>query len=213
MPAFHEWRNTPTQMAGDERTQRYYADAAEAYAAVGPGKSLVTMRNQFMSMLPLGAAVIDLGCGGGHDSLAFKRSGLRVTALDASPELARIASRRLGQQVLVSSFEDLEFQAEFAGAWASASLLHLTPRALPSVLARIAQSLVPNGAFAASFKSGATEWRDRHGRYFCPMSEESLVPLLEAAGFVDITLSTHAGFGSDGEPTKWIWAFARAQSP
>lgn len=200
-------------MAGDKRTQRYYADAAAAYAAAEPGKKLVVMRNQFQSMLPPGAAVIDLGCGGGHDSLAFIRRGLRVTALDASPELARIASRRLNQQVLVSSFEELEFQAEFDGAWASASLLHLTPKALPGALARIAQSLVPNGALAVSFKSGATEWRDRHGRYFCPMSERSLVPLLKAAGFVDIALSTHAGFGSDAEPTKWIWAFARAQSP
>ncbi len=200
-------------MSGDERTRDYYARAAEIYAARAPSGNLVARRDRFISALRPGAAVIDLGCGGGHDSLAFKNSGLCVTALDASPELARIASRRLDQQVFVASFDELDYQAEFDGAWASASLLHLTPNALPAVIKRIATSLVPEGTFATSFKSGVTEWRDRHDRYFCPMSEETLTDLLEAAGFVIVEVSTHAGSGSDGEPTDWIWAFANKRAP
>jgi len=41
-----------------------------------------------------GQSVLDLGCGTGEDALRLMRAGVRVRAIDASPEMVRIARRR-----------------------------------------------------------------------------------------------------------------------
>ena len=41
--------------------------------------------------LPAGARILDAGCGSGRDAKAFAALGHRVTAFDASPELAALA--------------------------------------------------------------------------------------------------------------------------
>lgn len=46
--------------------------------------------------------VADLGCGIGSDSLAFQRSGLAVTAVEADPDTAVVAEHNLGQPVVVA---------------------------------------------------------------------------------------------------------------
>jgi SAM-dependent methyltransferase len=51
---------------------------------------------QTVSLLP-GSAVLDLGCGAGPHAVAFADAGYRVTALDGSPTLLRIA-REVSEQ-------------------------------------------------------------------------------------------------------------------
>ena len=46
------------------------------------------------TLFPPGAEVLDLGCGTGADALHLARSGRRVTAIDSSAEMVRIAQSR-----------------------------------------------------------------------------------------------------------------------
>ena len=46
------------------------------------------------SLFRRGDAVLDLGCGTGEDALHLMQSGVRVTAIDSSPEMVRLASER-----------------------------------------------------------------------------------------------------------------------
>ncbi len=53
---------------------------------------------------PAGAHVVELGCGGGQLAAALVDAGFRVTAVDHSPDLVRIARRRApGARVVLAS--------------------------------------------------------------------------------------------------------------
>ena len=131
----------------------------------------------FLRHLAPGAHILDAGCGSARDALAFKRLGYRVSAFDASPELAALASTHLGHPVAVLTFQELDWQDEFDAIWACASLLHVGRDQLPEVFARLARALKPNGILYCSFKHGRGE-RLEGGRHFTDLDEDGLAELL-----------------------------------
>lgn len=158
---------------------------------------------RFENMLPEGARVLDAGCGSGRDSLRFIKDGYRVTAMDASTELCKMASELIGQQVLNIRFEDMDFEEGFDGVWACASLLHVEAQSLFSVLQSIHKSLKPNGVCYASFKYGEGN-TVRGDRVFTDMNETSVTQIFEKAGFdvVACEISGDVRVGRNEE--KWI---------
>ncbi|MBV7517338.1 bifunctional 2-polyprenyl-6-hydroxyphenol methylase/3-demethylubiquinol 3-O-methyltransferase UbiG [Ensifer sp. ENS12] len=184
-------------------TLAFYRDNAATYAA-RERKPPTARLDAFMRKLPPGAAVLDLGCGGGHDSLAMLGHGLDVTACDGSAELAREAEHRIDRKVEVVRFQEIDWQERFDGIWAEASLLHVPRAELADVLARIRQALRPGGFLQASFKAGKVEGHDRFGRYYNYPSAEWLRDRFEDAGWSDIQMREADGGGYDGEPTRWL---------
>ena len=116
-------------------------------------------------------SILDLGCGSGRDSRAFLAQGYRVTAIDGSIELCKIASEQLGHPVRCQRFEELDDEAIYDGVWACASLLHLPTPVLKDTIYRVERALKPGGYFYASFKYGTYEG-ERDGRYFNDFTEE-----------------------------------------
>jgi hypothetical protein len=107
-------------------------------------------------------------------------------------------------------FEEISFDREFDGVWASASLLHVPRDGLPDVLRRVHAALKPGGWLEAGFKSGGQEGRDSLGRYYNYMNPEELEPVLRAAGrWSSLELKTGRGKGYDGTETGWVEALAR----
>ncbi len=53
-------------------------------------------QNEFMELLPRGGAILDFGCGSGHDTKCFLDHGFCVEATDGSEELCRLASDYTG---------------------------------------------------------------------------------------------------------------------
>ena len=154
--------------------------------------------------------VLDLGCGTGRDTQAILEAGFGVTAIDGSAEMAAEARKRTGRPVLVMLFEDMPFNQEFDGVWASASLLHVPRAGLPDVLRRVHTALKPGGWLEAGFKSGGHEGRDGLGRYYNYLNPEELEPMLRAAGhWSSLELKTGRGKGYDGTETGWVEALAR----
>lgn len=146
-------------------TLAFYRDNAATYAA-RERKPPTARLEAFMRRLSPGAAVLDLGCGGGHDSLILLEHGFDVTACDGSADLAREAELRIGRKVEVTRFQEIVWEERFDGIWAEASLLHVPRAELADVLTRIRRTLKPGGLLQASFKAGETEGHDRFGRYF-----------------------------------------------
>jgi len=63
-----------------------------------------------------GQNILDLGCGTGEDAVHLQQSGLRVTAIDASPAMVRIARER-GIAAQILPLEELEWlEGDFDGA-------------------------------------------------------------------------------------------------
>ncbi|GAB6137996.1 class I SAM-dependent methyltransferase [Halanaerobaculum tunisiense] len=139
----------------------------------------VDMSNQYQEFLEHvkdNGHILDAGCGSGRDSLYFLEQGYQITALDASQELVKLSSELIGQEVLHMSFQDMEFEEEFAGIWACASLLHVSREEIEEVFRKLTRALVTDGVIYMSFKYGNREVY-RNGRLFNYYDEDSFMEL------------------------------------
>lgn len=124
------------------------AYVASAVHAAGADLDLVSERLRSMP----GAAVLDLGCGGGHVSFAAAAVGTRVTAYDLSPEMlaavaAEAARRNLsGIETRQGAAEALPFaDAAFDAVVTRYSAHHW--RDVPAALREVRRVLRPGGLF------------------------------------------------------------------
>lgn len=185
----------------DQETLDFYAREAETYA------TLYTVSEDlepFLARLPAGARILELGCGGGHDSAAMLASGFDVVPTDGSPELARQAEKRLGRPVQILLFEDIDFDGEFDAVWASACLLHVPKASLHIIFAKISRSLRPSGVMYASFKTGGAEGIDRFGRYYNYPDEAYLRATLGPERWSSIEIVEREGTGYYNLPANWL---------
>ena len=139
----------------------------------------------FAALLPVGGSVLDAGCGSGRDALALGRMGFEVTAMEASPRLAKLAQAHTGLDVRVMTFDQVSWRETFDGVWACASLLHVARPELPSAVSRLRDALKPDGALWMSFKYGATE-REKDSRWFTDLDEALALELVEDVGGLDL---------------------------
>ncbi|WP_064705492.1 class I SAM-dependent methyltransferase [Rhizobium bangladeshense] len=191
-----------------DSTSAFYDNNAEIYAS--RARSLPKQKlDAFLARLAPGAAILELGCGGGQDSAYMLSQGFNVTPTDGSPELAKQAEARIGRQVKVMLFEDLNAEAAFDGVWAEASLLHVPRPDLPDVFARIRRTLRTDGILHASFKAGEAEGHDGFGRYYNYPSADWLSTLLTAGDWRNLAVEESDGGGYDGKPTRWLTVSAQ----
>lgn len=191
-----------------DNTIEYYNTNAEAFYSGTVSVDMSVWRDRFTAHVPAHGRILDAGCGSGRDSRAFMEQGYEVVAFDASSEMCRMASELIGQQVLEMRFEDMEFEDEFDGVWACASLLHVPYDGLPDALGRINRSLMTAGALYVSFKYGEG-MKLRGERQFSDFTEETVRPLLEGAGFaiIESGITTDVRPGRDDE--RWVNVIAR----
>lgn len=161
-----------------DKTVEYYNTMAQEFYESTVNVDMTEHYQDFLRLIPEGGKILDAGCGSGRDSLYFLDHGYRVTAIDASPALAQLSSKLIGQPVTVLHFQDLEFVEEFDGIWACASLLHIRRSQIHDVLYRLTRALKPDGALYASFKYGEGEG-ERKGRFFSNYDERSFQALLD----------------------------------
>lgn len=160
--------------------------------------------------MPVGRAILELGCGAGEDSEWLAGRGFAVSPTDGSSGMAAEAEKRLGRSVRVLRFDELSEVDAYDGVWASACLLHVPRAGLGAVLARIRRALRPGGIFYASYKTGETEGVDRFGRYYNRPSPDWLAATYREAGWREPSIERVMGGGYDGEPTEWLHVTAVA---
>jgi SAM-dependent methyltransferase len=164
----------------DDATLQFYRSNAQSYADWAKAPS--TRLRGFLALLPPGGAILELGCGAGNHSAVMLAEGFSVRATDGSPEMAEIASQRLGHPVEAMRFDQLEAHEAYDGVWASACLLHVPRGELAGILARIHLALKPSGVFYASYKMGESDGRDSLGRYYSYVSPEWLGATYASSG-------------------------------
>ena len=159
-------------------TLNYYAENAQDFFDSTFDKRMEEVYQKFLPYLPENAHLLDAGCGSGRDSRHFLSLGFSVDALDASTEMAALASDYIGQLVKCHTFDEVQLRPSYDGIWASASLLHLPYSQLPKTFERLSQALKDGGIFYASFKHGEKEYI-KAGRHFTPLNEERVQALFE----------------------------------
>jgi len=161
--------------------------------------------DSFLDRLATGARILELGCGDGRDAARMIERGFNVHPTDGVPEMARMASERLGREVDVLPFDRLEAQEAYDAVWAHASLLHVEQAELPGILKRVHRALRPGGWHFANYKGGTGGHRDKFGRYYNYMSEAGLRDAYEAAAtWSSFEIEASEGGGFDGVRLTWL---------
>ena len=159
------------------KTIDYYNKHAEEFTASTVEIDMESLYPPFLAELPEGARILDVGCGSGRDTLAFKNKGYHIDAIDYSEELIKKATELTGIQVKYQSFYELSEVAVYDGIWACASLLHCQRHRLAEVLQRLLRALKPHGVIYMSFKYGDSD-REKDGREFTDLNEQQAQELL-----------------------------------
>ena len=193
----------------DEATLRFYGGNADAYA----GREITSRKARltaFLVQLPSRARILELGCGAGGDTADMLAQGFDVRATDGSPEMADVASKRLGRPVETLLFHELDETGVYDGVWANACLLHVPRDQLAHVLSLIWRALKPGGAFFASYKEGEAGGRDELDRYYNYPSQDWLrATYAEAGDWSALSMGRGEVKGFDDKMAAMLFVMAR----
>ena len=193
----------------DEETLQFYRGNAEAYA----GREITSRQARltaFLAQLPPRASILELGCGAGGDAAEMLARGFDVRATDGSPEMAAVASKRLGRTVESLLFHELDEVEAYDGVWANACLLHVPRNELAGILRLIWRALKPEGVFFASYKTGDADGRDTLNRYYNYPSPDWLRSTYAEAGqWRSLSMETGEVKGFDDKMASMLFVIAR----
>ena len=110
--------------------------------------------NHFLSLVPPGGSILDIGCGSAEPiARFFVEHGYELTGADSSPSLIDICKRRFPtQRWIVADMRELELGGQFNGLIAWDSLFHLRPEDQRRMFPLFRKHSAPNAALL--FTSG-----------------------------------------------------------
>jgi SAM-dependent methyltransferase len=188
----------------DVDTLSFYAAEAPVYVTARP-EEVSSEVAAFLKLLHPGASILELGCGGGIDAAHMIAAGFDVDPTDGVPEMATQAEVRVGRPVRVMRFDELDDEDRYDGVIASASLLHVPRVGLPDILRRVWRALKPGGWHMASYKTGAPEGFDIHGRYYNQPTSAQAEAMYRTAGDWSVYNADESmGVGYFSAPSAWL---------
>ena len=193
----------------DRETIAAYDTWAEDYHGRFDSRTPDEQLTAFITGVPVGAKVLDLGCGVGRSSALMIEAGLDVDALDASPAFARMARDKFGIEVQLATFDSVEAVEAYDGVFANFSLLHAPRDEMPDHLARIHRALKSDGLFHIGLKTGTGEARDKIGRFYTYYTDKEISETLSQTGFRVDNRWFGSSTGLDGTVAPWIVLHAR----
>ncbi len=133
-------------------------------------------------------SILDFGCGPGRDLMHFKALGHNAVGLDGSGELAALARKHSGCEVLHQNFLALDLQpGMFDGVFANATLFHVPRQELPRVLQELWRTLKPGGTLFSSNPRGNNQEGFNGTRFGSYHSLDAWRSYISDAGFEELT--------------------------
>ena len=159
-------------------TIQYYNNNANEYFDSTSQVNLEELYDKFLSYIPAGGSIMDLGCGSGRDVKWFRDHGYDAYGLDASEKLVSIACRKLQIPIELGIIEEWVAEEPVDGIWCCASIMHLDEKAVEQFFSNLKYNLKSNGVLFMSVKSGIETGIDRYGRYLRDFEERDIHELL-----------------------------------
>lgn len=188
----------------DETTLAVYNAKVSDYQQLSPSDSENQSFEQFMSAVPTGGYVLDLGCGPGKSAAKLRSNGYLTDAVDASSAMVEFANKEFDINARLGSFNELCALETYDGVWANFSLLHATADDFPHILEAIHTSLKPGRPLHLGMKIGEGARRDDLGRFYTYYTQSQLEEHLDTAGFKVRSARTGIDRGLAGTLDPWI---------
>ena len=172
------------------------------------------------SLLPSGAAVLDLGCGAGVPVTRWLADrSFAVTGVDVSARQLDLARKNVpAGTYLKADMTELTFAPEsFDAAVAFHSIIHVPRAEHLALLESIHRWLRPEGVFLATMSVSENEGREEDWEgWGAPMvwshyDGEANVAMLRGVGFEIQYAEPKTGPGT-GDAETWLWVLARKRS-
>ena len=172
------------------------------------------------SLLPSGAAVLDLGCGAGVPVTRWLADrSFAVTGVDVSARQLDLARKNVpAGTFLKADMTELTFAPEsFDAAVAFHSIIHVPRAEHLALLESIHRWLRPEGVFLATMSVSENEGREEDWEgWGAPMvwshyDGEANVAMLRGVGFEIQYAEPKTGPGT-GDAETWLWILARKRS-
>jgi len=185
-------------MSADTQTIEFYNKTAAAYARDTAPKTVPTTLSSFARRLPKNCALLDLGCGGGWASAAFRGLGHQATAMDASVNILAEVEKLGGITTRHATFAEMDWSGQFDAIWASFSLQHQPRQDMQQTLENIARALKPRGWLYIGIHEGKIDMRDALNRLYTPYTEPDLRARLALCHIEIKTVERATSTGYDG---------------
>lgn len=173
--------------------------------------------NEFVSLLKENDLVLDVGCGAGTKSKYLVNKKLRVTGIDFSKEMIKIAKKEVpSANFIVLDLDNIDnLQDNFDGIFMQAVLLHIPKKEIISKLKKIINKLKNGGylyiAVKEKRKNGSEEevktendYGYDYERFFSYFNKKEVMDFMEKIGLTivydNITLLKN---------TNWIQVIGR----
>lgn len=188
-----------------------YNKFAQAYITHTSNKLLQFQLNEFISMLPKKAKVLDVGCGAGRDAEYLTEEGLDVLGIDIATQMIKEAKKKK-IKVKKKNILDLK-KGDFDGIWCMATLSDIPKSEINTVLTNFHNLLNENGIVYIAVKEGEGEKFEEKERYenqprfYAYYKQDELEKNLAENNF-KIIKSTK----TNDQGVNWIEIFARKSS-
>ena len=185
---------------------------AEQYADLTFQNILQYELNNFISLLPKNARILDVGCGSGKDVQYFMDYGFQAVGIDASENMIREAKKKVADgDFKIMNLFSLDFPKEsFDAAWVLDTVSFIDKVDMPKFLSSIYDVLKSNAVIFISARQGVGETEIEYEKLgnskinIAFFYQEEMEELLGKNGFEILNL-----FTQDGEEFTWINVYAR----
>jgi predicted TPR repeat methyltransferase len=153
--------------------------------------------------LPKDARILEFGSAFGRDAAYLKGLGYSVECTDATLNFVKLLQEKGFDARQLNAITD-PLDGPYDLVLANAVLLHFTRDETETVLTKVHAALADGGTFIFTLKQGeGEEWSDAKlgaPRYFCYWTEDQIRPLVEAAGFSKVEVSSDIANNN----TQWL---------
>lgn len=172
---------------------------------------------KYVSFLPKGGFVLDVGCGNGEKSKYFADKGFKVTGVDFSEEMIKLAKSHvpLATFFVKDIKEPLKLENMFDGVFAQAVLLHMPKKEVLDVIKNMTTPLKPGGYLYIAVKETKlgepeeqmvkeSDYGYEYERFFSYFTLEEMENYLKQAGLAVVHKET-----TFSGKTNWIQIIAK----
>ncbi len=160
--------------------QKNYKAYHEKTFSIDPSSFLEPLARR----LPTEAFILDVGCGSGRDLRWMKKQGFDVIGFERSPELAELARKNAGCEVIEGDFETYDFSTILVDAvMLIGAMVHTPYERFAEVFKNITAAISSHGNVLITLKEGQGDWTDADNRVFYLWQDQKAREMFDTLGF------------------------------